>query len=126
MKNQKNNTTVNSTAAQNASVQMSAFDLNDPKKLIASPSGLFIAPQGEERVGDVSNVAFTNGAIVTDDGDVYIYYASSDTRLHVASTTLEKLMDYTFNTPSDALRSADCVKQRCELIAKNLGLEKDI
>ena len=72
-------------------------------------------------MGDVSNVAFTNGAIVRENGDVYIYYASSDTRLHVASTTIERLMDYTFNTPSDPLRSADCVKQRCELIAKNLS-----
>ena len=71
-------------------------------------------------MGDVSNVAFTNGAIVRENGDVYIYYASSDTRLHVASTTIDKLMDYTFNTPSDPLRSVDCVKQRCELISKNL------
>ena len=71
-------------------------------------------------MGDVSNVAFTNGAIVRENGDVYIYYASSDTRLHVASTTIDKLMDYTFNTPSDPLRSVDCVKQRCELIRKNL------
>ena len=76
-------------------------------------------------VGDVSNVVFTNGAIARDNGDVYIYYASSDTRLHVATTTIEKLMDYTFNTPSDALRSVDCVKQRYELISKNLEvLEK--
>ncbi|MCC8042963.1 MAG: glycosidase [Oscillospiraceae bacterium] len=94
--------------------------LDDPSRLIASPSGLFIAPHGEERVGDVSNVCFTNGAIVRDDGNVYIYYASSDTRLHVASTTVEKLMDYTFNTPSDPLRSADCVKQRCTLIDSNM------
>lgn len=71
-------------------------------------------------MGDVSNVAFTNGAIVRENGDVYIYYASSDTRLHVASTTIDKLMDYTFNTPSDPLRSVDCVKQRCDLIRKNL------
>lgn len=94
--------------------------LKDPSKLIASPSGLFIAPHGSERVGDVSNVAFTNGAIVRENGDVYIYYASSDTRLHVAATTIDKLMDYTFNTPSDPLRSVDCVKQRCGLIRKNL------
>ena len=97
-----------------------ATDLNDPSKLIASPSGLFIAPHGGERVGDVSNVVFTNGAIARDNGDVYIYYASSDTRMHVATTTIDKLMDYTFNTPSDALRSVDCVKQRYELIEKNL------
>ncbi|MCX7658607.1 MAG: glycosidase, partial [Oscillospiraceae bacterium] len=73
-----------------------------------------------ERVGDVSNVVFTNGVIARENGEVYIYYASSDTRLHVASTTIEKLADYAFNTPSDPLRSPDCVKQRCELISKNL------
>lgn len=97
-----------------------ATDLKDPSKVIAEPSGLFLGPLGEERVGDVSNVVFTNGAAVTLSGNVYIYYASSDTRLHVATTTLEKLTDYVFNTPSDPGRSADCVKQRCDFIAKNL------
>lgn len=97
-----------------------ATDLKDPSKVIAEPSGLFLGPLGEERVGDVSNVVFTNGAAVTPSGNVYIYYASSDTRLHVATTTLEKLTDYVFNTPSDPGRSADCVKQRCDFIAKNL------
>lgn len=97
-----------------------ATDLKDPSKVIAEPSGLFLGPLGEERVGDVSNVVFTNGAAVTSSGNVYIYYASSDTRLHVATTTLEKLTDYVFNTPSDPGRSADCVKQRCDFIAKNL------
>ena len=67
-------------------------------------------------------MCFTNGAIVRENGDVYIYYASSDTRVHVASTTIDKLMDYTFNTPSDPLRSVDCVKQRYELIEKNLKI----
>ena len=110
----------NTAAGLRYVIYVFATDLNDPSKLIASPSGLFIAPQGEERVGDVSNVAFTNGAVVRDNGQVLIYYASSDTRVHVAETTLEKLMDYTFNTPSDPLRSADCVKQRCELISRNL------
>lgn len=97
-----------------------ATDLEDPTKLIAEPSGYLIAPYGKERVGDVSNVTFTNGAIVKDNGEVYIYYASSDTRLHVATTTLEQLIDYTFNTPEDPLRSVDCVKQRCDFIKKNL------
>ena len=110
----------NTAAGLRYVIYVFATDLNDPSKLIASPSGLFIAPHGEERVGDVSNVVFTNGAIVRENGDVYIYYASSDTRVHVASTTVEKLMDYTFNTPSDPLRSVDCVKQRYELISKNL------
>ena len=82
----------------------------------------FLAPWGEERVGDVSNVAFSNGAAVTPEGDVYLYYASSDTRLHVAATTVEQLVDYTFHTPQDPLRSADCVKQRVALIEKNLRL----
>ena len=99
-----------------------ATDLEDPTKVIAEPSGLLIGPRGGERVGDVSNVVFTNGAIEDADGKFYIYYASSDTRLHVAVTTKEKLMDYVFNTPTDPLRSVDCVKQRCELIKKNLEL----
>ena len=99
-----------------------ATDLKDPSKVIAEPSGLLIAPRGRERVGDVSNVVFTNGAIATPGGDVYIYYAASDTRMHVATTTVEKLEDYLFRTPKDALRSADCVAQRCGLIRGNLEL----
>lgn len=99
-----------------------ATDLKDPSKVIAEPSGFFLAPLKGERVGDVSNVVFSNGVIARDNGDVYIYYASSDTRLHVATTTKEKLMDYCFNTPSDPLRSVDCVKQRIDLIDKNLEL----
>ncbi len=97
-----------------------ATDLNDPSRVIAEPSGMLIGPRKEERVGDVSNVVFTNGAIARDNGDVYIYYASSDTRMHVATTTVDKLLDYVFNTPSDPLRSVECVAQRCELIRKNL------
>lgn len=111
----------NTAAGLRYVIYVFATDLKDPSKLIASPSGLFIAPHGAERVGDVSNVAFTNGAVVHD-SNVYIYYASSDTRLHVASTTIDKLMDYTFNTPSDPLRSVDCVKQRYELISRNLEI----
>ena len=101
-----------------------ATALDDPSKLIAEPSGVFLAPHGWERVGDVSNVVFTNGAVVNEKNEVYIYYASSDTRLHVASTTIDRLMDYTFSTPSDPLRSVDCVKQRCELIERNLEYMK--
>ncbi|WP_271716132.1 glycoside hydrolase family 130 protein [Anaeromicropila herbilytica] len=97
-----------------------ATALDDPKKVIAEPSGLLIGPMGMERVGDVSNVVFTNGAIARDNGDVFIYYASSDTRMHVATTTIDKLVDYVFNTPIDPLRSVECVAQRCELIKKNL------
>ena len=98
-----------------------ATDLKDPSKVIAEPSGMLIGPRGAERVGDVSNVVFTNGAITTENGDVYIYYASSDTRMHVASTTIDKLIDYVFNTPQDPLRSVECVAQRCDLVKKNLG-----
>lgn len=96
-----------------------ATDLSDPSKVIAQPGGVFLVPLGQERLGDVSNVVFTNGAI-EHEGMVYIYYASSDTRLHVASTSLEKLEDYIFNTPRDALRSPDCMKQRVDFIRKNL------
>ena len=103
-----------------------ATDLNDPTKVIAEPSGFLIAPQGIERVGDVSNVVFTNGAIVNENNEVFIYYASSDTRLHVATTTVDKLIDYVFNTPEDPLRSVLCVKQRCDLIAKNLEYLKTL
>lgn len=95
-------------------------DLNDPSRLIANPSGVLLVPFGKERVGDVSNVVFTNGAIARENGDVYLYYASSDTRMHVATTTIDKLEDYLFHTPEDPLRSADCVKQRCSLIDSNL------
>lgn len=103
-----------------------ATDLNNPAKVIAEPSGVFLVPLGKERVGDVSNVVFTNGAVAKENGDVYIYYASSDTRMHVATTTIDKLEDYLFNTPEDPHRSPDCVKQRCALIERNLELLRDI
>lgn len=99
-----------------------ATALEDPARVIAEPSGLLIGPRGSERVGDVSNVVFTNGAIARENGDIYIYYASSDTRMHVATTTMDKLIDYVFNTPEDPLRSVECVAQRCEMIGKNLEL----
>lgn len=97
-----------------------ATDLNDPTKVIAEPSGYFLAPLGNERVGDVSNVVFTNGLIARDNGEVYLYYASSDTRMHVATTTVDRLLDYVFRTPEDPHRSVECVAQRCDLIRKNL------
>lgn len=99
-----------------------ATALDDPGKVIAEPSGMLIGPRGDERVGDVSNVVFTNGAIVNENNEVFIYYASSDTRLHVAKTTIDKLMDYVFNTPKDPGRSVECVAQRCEMIKKNLKI----
>lgn len=94
-------------------------DLDDPTKLIASPGGYFMAPEGEERIGDVSNVLFSNGWIADDDGTVFIYYASSDTRMHVATSTIDKLMDYCFNTPEDGFRSTSSVMSILSLIEKN-------
>ncbi|HRZ96579.1 MAG TPA: glycosidase [Paludibacter sp.] len=93
-------------------------DLQDPTKLIAEPAGYFMAPEGEERVGDVSNVLFSNGWIADDDGTVFIYYASSDTRMHVATSTIDKLLDYCINTPADGFRSAKSVETIKKLVAK--------
>ncbi len=101
-----------------------ATSLDDPSEVIAEPGGFLIVPLGHERIGDVSNVVFTNGAIATDTGDVYIYYASSDTRLHVATTTIGQLTDYVFHTPRDPYRSVECVRQRCDFIRKNLDYLK--
>lgn len=101
-----------------------ATALEDPSRVIAEPGGMLLGPLGRERVGDVSNVVFTNGAIADEDGRVFLYYASSDTRMHVAETTVERLCDYVFHTPADPLRSPDCVHQRCELIRKNLEYGK--
>ena len=86
-----------------------------------APGGYFLAPEGEERTGDVSNVVFSNGWTVNEDNEVFIYYASSDTRLHVATSTVERLLDYAMNTPPDPLTSAACVEQRIALIRKNLA-----
>lgn len=99
-----------------------ATALEDPSRVIAKPGGHFMAPYDEERVGDVSNVIFCNGAVVNEQGEVHLYYASSDTRIHVATTTLSRLVDYTFNTPEDRLRSLDNAKQRGELIDRNMEL----
>ncbi len=93
--------------------------LDDPSELIAEPGGYLMAPEGEERVGDVSNVLFSNGWICDDDGTVFIYYASSDTRMHVATSTVERLLDYCLNTPADGLRSASSVDEILKLIDKN-------
>lgn len=93
-------------------------DLKDPQKVIYTPGGYFLAPLGSERVGDVSNVVFTNGAIEKD-GDIYIYYASSDTRLHVATTTVEKMVDYCKNTPKDGYTTHTSVENICRLIDMN-------
>jgi len=94
-------------------------DLKDLTKVIHKPGGYFIAPEGEERVGDVSNVAFANGWIADEDGKVFIYYASSDTRMHVAISTIEQLLDYVINTPEDGFRSAASVETLTKLIESN-------
>ncbi len=99
-------------------------DLREPWRITHVPAGYFIAPRREERVGDVSNVVFSNGWVARANGEVFIYYASSDTRMHVATTTIEKLLDYVLNTPEDPLRSHACVQQRYDLIARNLELMK--
>ncbi len=94
-------------------------DLEDITKVIYQPAGYFMAPEGEERVGDVSNVLFSNGWIIDDDGKIFIYYASSDTRLHVATTTLHQLLDYVINTPADGFRSAASVETLVAMIDRN-------
>ena len=93
--------------------------LEDPTKIIAEPGGYLIAPVDEERIGDVSNVLFSNGWIADEDGTVYIYYASSDTRMHVATSTVDRLIDYCLHTPADGLRSAASVENICKLIEAN-------
>lgn len=93
--------------------------LEDPTRTIAEPGGYLLAPVDEERIGDVSNVVFSNGWIADEDGTVYIYYASSDTRMHVATSTIDRLIDYCFHTPADGLRSAASVESICKLIEAN-------
>ncbi|MFV0587750.1 glycosidase [Bacteroides reticulotermitis] len=98
--------------------------LEDPTKLTATPAGFFMAPEGEERIGDVSNVLFTNGWIVDEDGKVFIYYASSDTRMHVATSTVDQLVDYCMHTPADGFTSSASVETLKKQIEKNLRLLK--
>jgi 4-O-beta-D-mannosyl-D-glucose phosphorylase len=101
-------------------------ELERPWVVTHKPAGYFLAPEGEERAGDVSNVVFSNGWIERENGDVLIYYASSDTRLHVATSTVGKLLDYVMNTPADPLRSRACVEQRYVLIEKNLAALREM
>jgi 4-O-beta-D-mannosyl-D-glucose phosphorylase len=109
----------NTAAGLRYVLYMFLTDLHDLTKVIAKPAGYFIAPEGDERVGDVSNVVFSNGWIVEPDGTVYIYYASSDTRMHVATSSVAQLLDYVMNNPADGLRSATSVKTIIELIESN-------
>ncbi|MGM9786230.1 MAG: glycosidase [Candidatus Cryptobacteroides sp.] len=96
--------------------------LEDPTKVIADPAGFFMVPEGEEYIGDVMNVLFTNGWIADEDGKVFIYYASSDTRMHVATSTVDRLVDYCMNTAPDGLCTGDTVRRLNALIDSNLTL----
>ena len=97
-------------------------DLNDITRVIHKPAGYFLAPEGKERVGDVSNVVFANGWIADEDGTVFIYYASSDTRMHVATSTIDQLLDYVMHTPEDGFTSASSVCTLNTIIDANMGL----
>ncbi len=112
----------NTAAGLRYVLYMFMTDLQDVLKVIHKPAGYFMAPEGAERIGDVSNVLFSNGWIADDDGKVYIYYASSDTRMHVATTTIDKLVDYVVNTPQDGLSSATSAKTIINLIESNRNL----
>jgi 4-O-beta-D-mannosyl-D-glucose phosphorylase len=111
----------NTAAALRYVLYLFLSDLRDPWRVTHRPGGYFLAPVGEERVGDVPNVAFCNGWVRRAEGTVFIYYASSDTRIHVATSTVDRLLDYVMNTPEDGLRSAASVTQRIELIRRNLS-----
>ena len=97
-------------------------ELTDPTIMVTEPAGYLMAPEGDERIGDVSNVLFSNGWIMDDDGTVFIYYASSDSRMHVATSTIDKLLDYCLNTPEDGLNSAKSVESIKQLLAKNKAI----
>ncbi len=112
----------NTVAGLRYVLYMFMTDLHDPSRVIHKPGGYFMAPEGEERIGDVSNVLFGNGWIVDDNGTVFIYYASSDTRQHVATTTIDKLLDYVVNTPEDGFSSAASVETLNQIIDTNLKI----
>jgi 4-O-beta-D-mannosyl-D-glucose phosphorylase len=110
----------NTAAGLRYTLYLLMTSLDDLTKVVAKPAGYFIAPEADERVGDVSNVVFSNGWILDDDNQtIFIYYASSDTRLHVATTSVDQLLDYVYNTPADGLRSAASVQSIIKLIDKN-------
>jgi 4-O-beta-D-mannosyl-D-glucose phosphorylase len=109
----------NTAAGLRYVLYMFMTDLEDLTKVIYKPGGYFLAPMGEERIGDVSNVVFSNGWIRDEDDKVFIYYASSDTRMHVATSTISQLLDYVMNTPADGLRSATSVQSILKLVENN-------
>ncbi|RYJ42083.1 glycosidase [Flavobacterium beibuense] len=109
----------NTAAGLRYTLYMFMTDLNDISKVTHQPAGHFMGPEGEERVGDVSNVLFSNGWIADEDGTVYIYYASSDTRMHVAVSTVDKLVDYVMNTPEDTFTSSGSVNTIIRQVENN-------
>lgn len=114
----------NTAAGLRYVLYMFLTDLDRPWMVTHSPGGYFLAPEGEERVGDVSNVVFSNGWIRNEKEEVFIYYGSSDTRMHVATSTVDRLLDYVINTPEDGLTSAQSVKTRNAMITRNLEILK--
>jgi len=112
----------NTAAGLRYTLYMFMTDLNDISKVTHYPAGHFMAPEGIERVGDVSNVLFSNGWIADEDGTVYIYYASSDTRMHVAVSSIEQLVDYVTNTPEDTFTSAGSVQTIIKQVEKNKSI----
>lgn len=118
----------NTAAGLRYTLYMFMTDLQDLTKVIYRPGGYFLAPEGQERVGDVSNVVFSNGWIMDEDGKVYIYYASSDTRMHVVTSEIDRLVDYVMNTPADGYHSSDSVHALQKIIDNNksavVGLNK--
>ncbi|MBL7741554.1 MAG: glycosidase [Chitinophagaceae bacterium] len=113
----------NTAAGLRYVLYMFMTDLHDLTKVIYKPAGYFMAPEGDERIGDVSNVVFSNGWILNGNGSIYIYYASSDTRIHVATSTLDQLLDYVMNTPADGFTSAETVRTLSQIIEKNQSEE---
>ena len=116
----------NTAAGLRYVLYMFMTDLQDPSKVIYRPGGHFISPENDERVGDVSNVTFSNGWVALKNGEVLIYYGSSDTRMHVATSSMDKLIDYCLNTPEDNFRSAASVASRNELISSNFKVLKKL
>lgn len=112
----------NTAAGLRYVLYMFLTDLNNPQVVTHKPAGYFLAPEGDERVGDVSNVVFSNGWIADPDGRVFIYYGSSDTRMHVATSSIDRLLDYVMHTPADGFRSAASVEVLNHIIARNLNL----
>lgn len=114
----------NTAAGMRYVLYMFLTDLNEPTKILHKPGGYFMAPEFDERVGDVSNVLFSNGWIKNEKDEVFIYYGASDTRLYVAKTDINRLLDYVVNTPEDKYYTNKCLEERIKLIDKNLKNEK--